>query len=91
MFPTDFGAGSYEFGDVAGDTDTAPITDKEMQQAHELIRFSVMNKYPTLSKAFRAIDENKSNMVSQRAFSLCKGPLPLQPDLQLHRLAYCTP
>jgi len=58
--------GRYEFdGDVVavGDEDDSPVTDQELEKAHDAIRDLMNNKFSTFRKAFRELDEDRSGSI----------------------------
>lgn len=77
MYRTGHGAGGgaghssiqgYLFdGDVAevGAGDTQPVTEAEVEIAHDIIRDKLKNRFSTFRRAFRTVDENNSGVVSK--------------------------
>jgi len=60
--------GLYQFVgvvDTIGAGDNKPVTDKELEEAHDLIRSKLTDKFGNLRKAFRNLDENFNNKVDR--------------------------
>lgn len=79
MFRTGVGAGAgagygpgYRFDgtvDDAGVGDRAPITEKEVEEAHDMIREKLQTRFTSFREAFKVIDENRSGRVSKTEVS----------------------
>ena len=79
MFRTGVGAGAgagygpgYRFDgtvDNAGAGDRAPITEKEVEEAHDMIREKLQTRFTSFREAFKVIDENRSGRVSKTEVS----------------------
>ena len=75
MFRTGVGMGAgagyaqgYRFdGDVeaSGGGDNAPVTEKELEAAHDIIREKLQARFTSFRKAFKEIDENRSGRVTK--------------------------
>jgi len=60
--------GGYTFDGVVdkiGAGDDAPVTDEELERAHDIIREKVTTRFSTFRRAFRMIDEDRSGKVSE--------------------------
>jgi len=60
--------GLYQFDgviDTMGAGDSRPVTDRELEQAHDLIRSKLTDKFGSLRKAFRNLDENSNGKVDR--------------------------
>ena len=75
MFRNNLGAGGgagyskgYQFDgqvEAAGSGDTAPVTERELEEAHDVIREKLQARFTSFRKAFKEIDENRSGRVTK--------------------------
>lgn len=48
-----------------GEGDTGPVTERELEVAHDMIREKLVARFASFRKAFRAVDEDNSGRVSK--------------------------
>lgn len=60
--------GIYQFdGDIddVGEGDAKPVSDQELEQAHDMIRAQITTKFKNLRQAFQKLDEDRSGKLSR--------------------------
>lgn len=68
------GGSNYAFdGHVAdmGAGDTKPVSDDEIERAHDTIREHVVTRFGTMARCFREVDEDHSGFVDRTEALRC--------------------